>query len=604
MLEGASAASGAAGRMPDGVAGHEGVRRQMARTQLLAMAMAATVMIAPVAHGSAAPGPATPKVMEAPDIGRAGGTLVITSISDPRTFNLIVAQETSSTVPLGYLFESLTETNRITTEVEPNLAESWTTSPDGRTWTFRLRRGVQWVDGHPVTADDVIFTLDAIFTPGVQSSYPDVLTIAGRRIQYRKVDDYTVEFRTHQPFGPFLRTVGGIAPLPKHRLEGVLRAGAAEFNRAWGINTPPRDLIGNGPFVMQSYTPGQRIVYLRNDKYWKVDKRGNRLPYLARLVIEIVPNVDAARLKFLARETDVYAARPREYAEFRAMQRQHNFTIFDGPPAFGTEFLMFNQNPAGVRPPKLTWFQHVKFRQAVSHAIDREAIVRQVYAGRATPQFGPVSPANTFFFNPNVRKYPYDLARAEALLREAGFARGPDGVLRDSQGNVVEFTIATNAGNADREAIGNLIRQDLARLGMRVVFAPEAFNTLVGKLTGTFAWEAMILGLTGTLDPHNGQNVWKSSGSLHMWWPKQERPATDWEAEIDRLFDQAATTVDQQKRRQLYFRWQELVAEYVPVIYTAAPLTQPAFRNTLGNFSPGPLGFYDVETIYYRTPYR
>jgi peptide/nickel transport system substrate-binding protein len=169
---------------------------------------------------------------------------------------------------------------------------------------------------------------------------------------------------------------------------------------------------------------------------------------------------------------------------------------------------------------------------------------------------------------------------------------------------VVEFTLATNAGNRDREAIMNLVRQDLARLGMRVTPAPEAFNTLVGKLVGTYNWEAMILGLTGTLDPHNGQNVWKSSGSLHAWWPKQEKPATDWEAELDRLFDQAATTVDQRKRRQLYNRYQEIVAEYVPMIYFATPLTQPAFRNTLGNFSPAPLGAYDIETIYYRTPYR
>jgi peptide/nickel transport system substrate-binding protein len=543
-----------------------------------------------------------PVVMEA-EPGRFGGTFVITSISDPRTFNPIVAQETSSTVPLGYLFEGLVDTNRTTTEVEPNLAESWTVSRDGRTWRFKLRRGVQWTDGRPVTADDVVFTLDAAFTPGVQSSLPDVLTIAGKKIGYKKIDDYTVEFKTDEPFGPFLRTIG-FSIVPKHKLEAVLKQGATEFNRAWGVNTPPRELVGHGPFVMHAYIPGQRILFVRNAKYWKVDRQGQRLPYLARLVIEIVPNLDAARLKFLAKETDAYGARPREFAELRAQQQAGNFTIFDGPPTFSTEFIVFNMNPAGVRPPKLTWFQNVRFRQAVSHAIDREAIARQVYAGRATPQYGPVSPANKFFFNPNVRKYPYDLARAEALLREAGFTKGADGLLRDAAGNVVEFTIATNAGNSDREAIGNLVRQDLTKLGMRVTFAPEAFNTLVGKLVGTFNWEAIIIGLTGGLEPHTGQNVWRSSGSLHMWWPKQERPATDWEAEIDRLFDQAATTVDQNKRKQLYNRWQEIVAEQVPIIYFTTTLTQPAFRNTLANFSPAPLAFYDIETIYYRTPYR
>ncbi len=543
-----------------------------------------------------------PAVLQA-DPGRFGGTFVLTSISDPRTFNVLVAQETSSTGPLAYVFESLVNTNRSTTEVEPDLAESWTVSKDGRTWQFKLRKGIQWFDGKPVTADDVVFTLDAAFTQGVQSSLPDILTIAGKKIGYKKIDDVTIEFKTDEPFGPFLRTIG-FSIMPKHKLEGALKRGAAEFNRTWGINTDPREIVGNGPFVMYQYVPGQRILFTRNAKYWKVDKKGQRLPYLARLVVEIVPNQDAARLKFLAKETDSYGARPREYAELRTQQQSGNFTIFDGPATFATEFLIFNMNPKGVQAPKLTWFQNLKFRQAASYAVDRDAIVRQVYAGRAAAQYGPISPANKFFYNANVRKYPYDLARAEALLREAGFAKGADGTLRDAQGNIVEFTLVTNAGNQDREAIGNLVRQDLQKLGMRVTFAPEAFNTLVGKLVGTFNWEAIIIGLTGGLEPHNGQNVWKSGGSLHMWWPKQDKAATDWEAEIDRLFDQGATTVDQNKRKQLYNRYQEIVAENVPMIYFTTTLTQPAFRNTLANFSPAPLAFYDIETIYYRTPYR
>lgn len=574
--------------------------------RLLMMVLAASVSIAPAVTAQpkfTLQDVPNPMVVEAADVGRFGGTFVTASISDPRTFNPIVAQETSSTVPLGPIFEGLVETDRNTTEVQPSLAESWTVSRDGRTWQFKLRKGVTWFDGKPVTADDVVFTLDVVFTEGVQTSTRDVLTIAGKRIGYRKIDAQTVEFKTEEPFGPFLRTIG-FSIVPKHKLESALKAGGAEFNRTWGVNTNPREIIGNGPFMMHTYTPGQRILYVRNSKYWKVDKRGQRLPYLARQVIEIVPNQDAQRLKFMNKDTDSYGARPREFAEMRAQQQAGNFTIFDGPPTFGSEFIVFNMNPAGVRAPKLAWFQNVKFRQAVSHAVDRESIARQVYAGRATPQFSPVSPVNKFFYNANTRKYNHDIATAERLLREAGFTKGTDGFLRDSSGNIVEFAISTNAENNDRVAIGNLVRQDLAKLGMRVTFAPEAFNTLVGKLTGSFQWEAIIIALTGTLDPHNGQNVWKSTGSLHMWWPKQEKPATDWEAEIDRLFDQAATTIDQNKRKGLYNRWQEIVAEQVPMVFFTTVLTQPAFRNTLANFSPAPLAFFDVETIYYRTPYR
>ncbi len=579
-------------------------------SRFLTMLVAASLIIAPpvIAQSSqprlTLPDVPNPLVVDAAEVGRFGGTFVVTSVSDPRTFNPIVAQEDSSTRAFAPMFDGLTETNRHTTEVEPSIAESWTVSTDGRTWRFKLRQGVNWTDGKPVTADDVIFTLDAVFTDGVQTSTRDVLTIAGKKIGYRKIDQMTVEFKTEEPFGPFLRTVGGLAPVPKHKLESALKAGAAEFNRTWGVNTNPRELIGNGPFVLHSYLPSQRLLYTRNTKYWRVDKKGQRLPYLARLVVEIVPNQDAARLKFMAKDADSYAARPREFTEMRTQQQQHNFTIFDGPPTFSTEFVVFNMNPAGVKPPKLTWFQNVKFRQAVSHAIDREAIVRQVYAGRAAAQFSPVSPANKFFHNPSTKKYAYDIATAERLLREAGFTKGGDGFLRDSAGNIVEFTLSTNAGNQDREQIMNLVRQDLTKLGMRVTGAPEAFNTLVGKLVGTFQWEAIIIGLTGTLDPHNGQNVWKSTGSLHMWWPKQEKPATEWETELDRIFDQAATTVDQNKRKQLYNRFQEIIVEQVPMIHFTTTLTQPAFRNTLANFSPAPLAFFDTETLYYRTPYR
>ncbi len=550
-----------------------------------------------------------PKVKPGGKIGRSGGTLITGEISDPRTFNLIVAQETSSSVPLSRAFDGLVETNFDTLEVEPGLAESWTTSPDGKTWTFRLRKGIRFHDGVELTADDVVFNMEAAFTPGVQTSRRDVLTIAGKPIKWRKIDAYTVEFKTEEPFGPFLRTVTfGI--LPKHKLEAALAAGPAEFNKTWGVNTPPRDIVGTGPLIMQSYVPGERIVFLRNPKYWKVDADGNRLPYLARHVQMIVPNLDTLRLKFQAGETDVYAVRPKEFAEFKAGEKSGKYTIYEPGPAAGTEFLVLNQNPQGVKPPKLTWFSNTKFRQAISYAIDRGAIAKQVYGGRANPQFGPVTPANKFFFNPKVMPYPYDLRRTEVLLAEAGFKKGPDGALRDASGNIVEFSLSTNSENSERVAIGNLVRQDFARLGINVTFAPEAFNTLVGKLTGTFNWEAIILGFTAGLDPHTAQNIWKSTGSLHEWHPKEEKPATMWEAEIDRLFDQAATTVDQNRRKQLYSRWQEIVAEQQPLIYFVNTLTSTAARNTLANIRPSPFSFgaggvgWNIEQIFYTVPFR
>jgi len=547
-----------------------------------------------------------PKVeTTAPEIGKYGGTYVVASIADPRTFNPIVAQEQSSSEAVGPIFDGLVDTNYLTGENEPALAESWEVSKDGRTWTFTLRQGVQWSDGQPLTVDDVVFTFQAIFTDGVQSSYRDTLSFDGKPVRVRKLDERRVQFSTEQPIGVFLRLIGA-SIIPKHKLADALAKGGAEFNKSWGVNTPPSEIVGTGPFAMQSYVPGQRVTYLRNTRHWQVDRAGNRLPYLTRLVRLIVPNQEAQRLKFQAKETDFYSARPREYAEFKQGDRAGNYTIYDGPETFSTgDFLTFNLNPAGVAPPKLTWFQDARFRRALNYAVDRDTIVQQIAAGRATPAWGPVSIGNKLYYNPRLPRYPYDLARAQQLLSEAGYRKGSDGVLRDPQGNIVEFTLSTNAGNMDREAEGNIVRQDFTKLGIKLNFVPEEFNSLVGKLVGTFKWETMIISLGGGgSEPATGRNVWPSSGSLHLWHPKQAKPATDWEAEIDRVFDQAVREVDQKKRAQLYFRWQEIIATQVPIFFFANSKTQPAVRNTLGNVKIGLEGATGrIDTRYYKGAY-
>jgi peptide/nickel transport system substrate-binding protein len=562
----------------------------------------ASLLITPSWGGAAPvhlslPGLPNPKVMVG-EIGRYGGTFLDAQVSDPRTFNPILAQETTSTGPLGSLFDGLVEDNGETTQTEPALAESWTVSKDGRTWTFVLRQGLQWSDGAPLTADDVLFTFRVIYDKRIPNSLADVLTVAGKPIDVTKVDSRTVRFHTAEPFGPFLRSIG-IPILPRHKLLAAYEAG--RFTQTWGVNTPPRELVGSGPYIMTEYRPAQRIVYVRNPHYWKVDMAGHRLPYIDRIILTIVPDQNALRLLFQAGQTDSYAVRPREYAEFKRGEKAGHYTVYDGGPTFGTEFLTFNENPrSGLPAYKLKWFQTQKFRQAVSYAIDRRAIINEVYAGHAIPQYGPESPADKFFYNPHVMKYPYNPAKALELLAESGFRKGPDGVLRDSEGHPVQFVISTNADNPDRVAIANIIRQDLARLGMQVILAPEAFNTLVNKLVESYQWEAVVLGLTGGIDPHNGQNVWKSSGSLHMWNPKQAHPATRWEAEVDRYFNLAATTVDQNRRRDYYFKYQEIIAEEVPVIYTAIPNAYVAVRNKFGNIHFTAFGgpFWNFPVIF------
>jgi len=262
---------------------------------------------------------------------------------------------------------------------------------------------------------------------------------------------------------------------------------------------------------------------------------------------------------------------------------------------------VLNQNAAGIKPPKLTWFQDVRFRRALAHAIDQNTIIQQVYAGRATPPTSDISVGNKLLYNTTLRPYPYSVERAQQMLAEAGYRKGADGLLRDSQGNVVEFNIATNSGNQDREAIGNLVRQDFVKLGMRVTFAPEAFPTLVGKLTGTYNWEAIIIGFTGGIEHGTARNLWLSSGDLHMWNPKQAQPATQWEGQVDQIFEQIAAEVDINKRKALYNQFQQIVYDNLPMLYFPYVKTQPALRNTIGNVKLGLQGVTGLlETRYYK----
>ena len=552
---------------------------------------------APAAAPPSLPGLPHPKVMLG-DPGRFGGEFLDAQVSDPRTFNPILAQETSSTGPIGGLFDGLVEDNGETTETEPALAESWTTSKDGRAWTFVLRQGLRWSDRVPMTADDVVFTFQVIYDPQIPNSLQDILTVAGKPIQVTKVDDRTIRLRTAEPFGPFLRSIG-VGILPRHKLEAAYKAG--KFNQTWGVNTPTRELVGTGTYIMTEYKPAQRIRYVRNPYYWRVDLAGHRLPYIDRLALTIVPDQNAHRLLFQQGQTDSYGVRPREFAEFKRGEQAGHYTVYDGGPSFGTEFLTFNQNPhSGLPDYKLRWFQNQKFRQGVAYAVDRQAIADQVYAGHAIPQYGPESPADKFFFNPNVTQYPYNPDKAAATLAEAGFKKGSDGVLRDPDGHPVQFIISTNADNQDRVAIGNIIRQDLEKLGMQVTLAPEAFNTLVNKLVESHRWEALVIGLTGGIEPHNGQNVWKSSGSLHMWYPKEPSPATQWEAQVDRYFNLGATTVDQNRRKEYYEKYQVIIAEQVPVVYTTIPNAYVAVRNKFGNIKYTAFGgpFWNFPVIY------
>lgn len=542
-----------------------------------------------------------------PQIGTYGGELVFSTTSDPKSFNPILAKETSTTAVTGLIFEGLTRTNGITTEVEPNLALSWKVDESGLKWTFKLREDVLWFDGQRFTADDVVFTFNQlIYSPDIPNSARDIFTVEGKTFKVEKVDDFRVSFTLPVKFAPFLRGMGQEI-LPKHILEDCVKKG--RFNSKWTLNTKPQEIIGTGPFKLEKYEAGQRIILRRNPDYWKTDQENNRLPYIEKIIFLVVQNQDTALLKFKEGELDYYGLRGTDYPILKPEEKKGNFTVYETGPAFGTNFLVFNQNRGQdpktgkqyVSDEKLSWFTNKKFRQAMAYCIDRDSIINIVLNGLGSAQDAALSPSAGYFYNPNVKKYKYDLKKAQELLAQAGFSDSDeDGIIEDKEGNDVEFSLNTNSGNTERVQIANIVRKDLEKVGFRVHFMQLEFNNLVVKLNSSYDWDAIILGLTGGIEPHFGNNVWQSSGQLHMWYPKQEKPATSWEKEIDEIFNQGVQELDKAKRKRLYDRWQEIVADEVPFIYTVLPTSLFAVRNKFGNLFPTAYGgaFHNLEYIF------
>ncbi len=538
----------------------------------------------------------------APDLpAGGGGTLVLSTASDPKTFNPIVAKETSTTAVTGFIFDGLTMTDAVTLEVKPALAESWTVSPDGRTWRFILRDGLQWSDGEPVTADDVAFTFNRlIFNDQIPTSSRDVFLVDGKPIEVTAENSRTVVFRLPERFAPFVRLLGQEI-LPRHILEQKVDAGI--FSSSWGVNENPSRIVGTGPFLLKQYRPGELIVLERNPRYWKRGPAGERLPRLDRIVLVIIADPNMAVLKFRAGELDAVHVRGQDYPILKPFEKRGNFTIYEIGPSLGCEFLVFNQSSkAKIDPWKRQWFSLTEFRQAVSCCLDRDAMIRNVLAGFGSPQEGPMNASCGFFFNPQTERYGYDPARARQLLARGGFSYG-DGVLRDRDGRQVEFTILTNSNNADRIQIASIIQDDLKRAGMKVNLLPVEFNTLVTRLTVSNDWEAILIGLTGGIEPHNGRNVWDSRGHLHMWNLAPDE-VTPWEREIDRLFAEGARELDEVRRKRIYDRWQEIASRELPLIYTVNATVMQAVRNRFENLRPTVYGgvFHNIEEIAVKPP--
>ncbi len=526
--------------------------------------------------------------------GKYGGKITVSQVTDPKTFNPITTGETTSSDILAPVFEGLNNRNNYTLEMEPALAELPKISADGLTYTYVIKEGLKWSDGHPLTADDVIFSLEAILDPKVENIIRegmliDVVDATGKITRkpftYRKVDDRTVEFVLPQKFAPAVSTFS-FPIAPKHKLETAYRSG--KFNEAWGVNVKVTEVVGSGPWTIGEYAPGQRLVYKRNPNYWRKTADGKPLPYLDQEVVLFVGDVNAAVLKFQNKETDFLGVPSEHYPTLKKDESSGDYKVVDRGPGWGFEFLGFNMNPnSKLKKPLLNLFSDVRWRRAASHLVNRERMCEDVLRGLAEPAYGPVSPASRVYFKADVPKFEYNPEKAKALLDELGAKDTNGNGFREFQGQEIKFNILVYSGADTIKQMATIISEDMKKVGVNASFSPIDFNDLVRRLdVAPYDWEASMIGFTGGPEPHDGSNIWRSSGPSHQWWPKQKTPGTPWEKEIDELWTRGAQELDPAKRKEIYGRWQELVADQQPFVFTVVRNQNTAVRDRIGNFKP------------------
>ncbi len=548
-------------------------------------------------------------------IGNRGGRLSMATLSLPKTFNYYLASETSSEDILGQMYLGLVQQNAVTLDYEPSLAESWKISNDNMTYTFKLREGLKWSDGQPITADDVVFTFNNIINnENIPNNSRNWLMVADQFPEVTKIDDLTVKIVTAEPFAPFMGSLG-TPIMPMHILVSSLYDeidGEIIFNKMWGVDADVQSIVVSGAWKLKEYVDGEQVVLEPNPYFYRKDAEGNSLPYLSEIVIKKEDPLSA----FEMGQTGVV-----DLALFRGsamlVSNANEVTFKELGPATDSSFVVFNMSTAKdekgkpvVDPIKSKWFRNVKFRQAMAHAIHKEGIIQSVYKGLATPQESHIPQQNPFY-NPDVPRYPFDLNKAAAILKEAGFVKDASGTLKDPDGHPVEFNLVTNAGNSLRDATCAILRKDWGKLGIKVNYNTLPFNVLVNQIDQTLDWDAMMLGSTSSsIEPHGGINSWKLDGPMHMFnmggnafregQPTHFQP---WEREVLALYEQGAQVFDFEKRKAIYNKAQVIVAEQVPYLFTVNALSPVAYRNWLGNIHPSIHGGPGLNRLLWNSEY-
>jgi peptide/nickel transport system substrate-binding protein len=478
--------------------------------------------------------------------GQAQSRLRFCLRAEPKTFDPLKVEDDAS-VTIRYLTGGvLVRMNRQTQTLEPELAQSWKVSKDSRQITFKLRPGLSFSDGTPFSAEDVAYTVQQLMDPSLHSPTGDSFRSGPGNVDTKIISPTQISITFPAPVAGLDRQFDQVAVVSAH--------------------SPKKEMAVLGPFVVADYKPGATLFLKKNPNYWKTDEQGRKLPYVDEIELDIQPNRDVEMLRFKRNEIDLINSLDSEY--FDKLAATAPDVARDAGPSLDSEQMWFNEVARAPLPGfKKSWFRSAAFRRAISEAINRDDLAKIVFRGHAQAALGPVSPANKFWFNSRLKATSYSPETALKTLQADGF-RMENGTLKDKDGNAVVFSILTNSGNKYRERMGAMIQEDLQKIGVHVNLVTLDFPSLIERMTETFDYEAILLGLTNVgLDPNEQMNVWLSSSENHQWNPSEKAPETAWEAEIDRLMRAQASSSDDKKRKEAFDRVQEIAVEQAPFIY-------------------------------------
>ncbi len=434
------------------------------------------------------------------------------------------------------------------------LAEDWDISPDGCTYTFKLREGVKWHDGEPFTADDVIFSYNLVMNEEAGISHRAYMYIDGEPIVYEKVNDYEVKMILPKKYAPALNYLVPI--VPKHYVEDLPPAKIKEYE--W-----ERDPIFTGPFKFVEYKTGEYVRLERFEDYW-----GGR-PYLDEIILRIIPDNNTAAVALESGEIDFTDAPP---DVFKRLENAGTFQAFQGASGI-VHFICMNN--------KAFPFDDVRVRQAISHLVNREAICEQVHSGYAKPAYGFMVPTDMFYNDDANVKHEYDVEKAKQLLADAGFEPGPDGILV-KDGKKFEFDLLYRHGDVQREQAALIVQSDLAKVGITMNPRGLEWSAIVRELnanTDPLPFDAILLANGLGPDPDRYSAIYAS------WSYPSGGPGSNYCAflnpEVDELFERGQTEMDSEKRQEIYNELQTIISDQCPSAFMWYPQTMYCYSQRL-----------------------